>query len=208
MPTVSKKIGGAKNGGTRNVETDKGPKFYPADDISALASKGVTGVRNLAREAKAKGIAKLRASITPGAVLILLAGRFRGRRCVFLKQLPNGLLLVSGPYCVNGIPLRRVNQAYCIATSTKVDVSSVDCSKFDDAYFAKPKGPKRVKKDAKDFIEEDTKAPSGPSEVRTADQKAIDAAMMKSIEKVPMMAKYLKSRFTLSKGQMPHKMQF
>ena len=111
MPTVEKKIGGAKNGGSRKVETDKGPKFYAADDISPLASTGKSGKRNLAREAKSKGIAKLRASITPGTVLILLAGRFRGRRCVFLKQLAKGLLLVSGPYCVNGIPLRRVNQA-------------------------------------------------------------------------------------------------
>lgn len=106
--------------------------WYPADDENKHYKKSPK-VRT----------AKLRKSITPGTVLILLAGRFRGRRVVFLKQLTSGLLLVTGPYKVNGVPLKRVNQAYTLTTSTKVNISGVDVSKIDDALF---KREKRVKK--------------------------------------------------------------
>ncbi len=60
-------------------------RFYPADDVKV--AKGPSPVRNAP---------KLRSSITPGTVLVLIAGRFKGKRVVFLKQLESGLLLVSG----------------------------------------------------------------------------------------------------------------
>jgi len=183
-----------KNGETRVVERPKAPKFYPADDVPVKVPS--------AREAASKGIAKLRKSITPGTVLILLAGRFRGRRCVFLKQLASGLLLVTGPYAVNGIPLRRVNQAYVIATSTKVDVSKVDAKKAVDTDFGKPKVSKSQKKKKEDFF--GTAAENTLSDAKKAAQTAVDGA----IKCDNMMKKYLKARFSLSKGQAPHNMKF
>ncbi|KAE8676482.1 60S ribosomal protein L6 [Hibiscus syriacus] len=130
------------------------PKFYPADVKKPLLKK---------RKPKPT---KLRASITPGMVLILLAGRFMGKRVVFLKQLPSGLLLVTdsiyvclqwltgslGSFKINGVPLRRANQSYVIVTSTKVDISGVNVEKFDDKYFDK-EVEKKNKKGEGEFFE-------------------------------------------------------
>ncbi|KZO90930.1 hypothetical protein CALVIDRAFT_542200, partial [Calocera viscosa TUFC12733] len=86
------KVSGEKNGQMRLIPTKKASRFYPAEDVRKTAKPTV-----------------LRSKITPGTILILLAGRFRGKRVVFLKQLESGLLLVTGPYKANGVPLRRVD---------------------------------------------------------------------------------------------------
>ncbi|KAL4342128.1 hypothetical protein GQ457_08G011780 [Hibiscus cannabinus] len=175
---------------------EKPSKFYPADDVK----------KPLLNKRKPKPT-KLRASITPGTVLILLAGRFMGKRVVFLKQLPSGLLLVTGPFKINGVPLRRVNQSYVIATSTKVDISGVNLEKFDDKYFAK-EVEKKKKKGEGEFFEAEKEDKKKLPEDKKEDQKAVDTSLIKSIEGVPDLKAYLAARFSLKSGMKPHELAF
>lgn len=64
----------------------KAPRVYPADDVAVP--------RRSARHVQKP--TKLKPNLVPGSVLILLAGRFRGKRVIFLKQLASGTLLVTG----------------------------------------------------------------------------------------------------------------
>lgn len=58
-----------------------------------------------------------------------------------------GNLMITGPYQVNGLPLRRVNPRFVIATSTKIPLDGVDVSKYDDAFFNKTKKTKQPAKE-------------------------------------------------------------
>jgi len=141
------------------VIAKKAPRFYPTEDVP----------RPLQSRKSTHRATRLRSSITAGTVLIVLAGRFRGKRVIFLKQLASGLLLVTGPYKVNGVPVRRINQAYVIATSKKVagvDSLKID-SKFNDDYFKKPSAEKKKKTEAEFFAQEKQKKQSQLSALLT-----------------------------------------
>jgi large subunit ribosomal protein L6e len=96
-------------------------------------------------------------------VCIVLAGRYRGKRVVMLKQI-NDTILVTGPFKINGVPLRRINPAYVIATSTKIDLaqaSGLSLDKFDEAYF-KVKKDKKGKSTEEEFFGEGEKVSNTP----------------------------------------------
>merc|ERR1712085_119631 len=139
------------------------------------------GTKDKATKAKTT-TPKLKKKAEPGSVLILLAGRFRGRRVVFLKQLEGGAMLVTGPYAVNGVPLRRVNQRFCIATSTKVDLKGANFSKVTDKYFAREakKGEKKFKKGEEAMFAGSTEK-TGVSAEKKAGQKKMDEALLKNL---------------------------
>ncbi len=48
-----------------------------------------------------------------------------------------------GPQKLNGVSLRRVNQIYVIATSTKLDLSSAKFDNLDDKFFKRVRSAKK-----------------------------------------------------------------
>merc|ERR1712087_464435 len=97
---------------------------------------------------------------------------------------------------VNGVPLRRVNQAYVIATSTKVDISKVDVKSIDDKYFSRAGDEK--KEGEEEFFLGDAPKAAVVSDQRKADQKKVDDALLKAVGAVPMLEAYLAAQFTLT----------
>jgi len=135
---------------------------------------------------------RLRKGLTPGAVVILLTGPYRGRRVIFLKQLEqSGSVLVTGPFGVNGVPLRRVSQRFVIVTSVKVDISGVQgLDQVTDAYFKRPSKQEKLPEEKKKI------------------QLQIDDSIAGAISKEKYMREYLKSYFTIVPGQPPHVVRF
>ncbi|KAF2465446.1 uncharacterized protein BDR25DRAFT_306599 [Lindgomyces ingoldianus] len=177
----------------------KASKYYPAEDEAQLKQARKTAHPT-----------KYRSSLAPGTVLILLSGRFRGKRVILLRQLSQGVLLITGPFKSNGVPLRRVNHRYVIATSTVVDISGIDSEVLEraekDEYWEREKG--RDDKGEDHFFKGETSQKKDTDPQRTEDQKRVDKALIANIRKVQDLEAYLSSNFSLRGNERPHEMVF
>jgi large subunit ribosomal protein L6e len=183
----------------KNAEENKGLRlkknWYPVSDI-----KG-----HFKRACKKPKKSHISAELVPGQVVILLSGRFRGRRVVFLKKLESGLLLVTGPYKYNGVPLKRVNAAYVLPTNTKLNVDAKAADSVSDKLFLR-KMIKREKEE--DFFVDEKAKKERITEDRIKAQNEVDTKVKEAVDAVPMMKDYLRNRFALKNGDKPHLMKF
>ncbi len=173
--------------------------WYPISDAK----------RHFVRKTTAPRPMRARKDITPGQVLIILSGRFRGRRVVFLKNLKSNLLLVTGPYKLNGVPLKRVNAAYVQPTQTRVSLSNVPTlDQVTDAFFkrAESKGDKQDK--SAQFFTDPKARRERITESRRNAQNNVDTEILKAVRAVPQLSAYLSNRFALKNGDKPHAMIF
>ena len=183
----------------KKAEENKGLKFkknwYPVSNLKA----------HFKRKCKIPKKSHISAELTPGQVVIILSGRFRGRRVIFLKKLESGLLLVTGPYKYNGVPLKRVNAAYVLPTNTKINVDGKVAESINDKFFSRVIIKREKEEDF--FVEEKAKKERITDERKKA-QNDIDTVVKKAVDDVPMMKEYLRNRFALKDGDKPHLMKF
>jgi large subunit ribosomal protein L6e len=199
-----KKVGGEKNGGERKVLIKKNTPLLTPERIRPRPKSR----KMLFSQHKRS----LRKTLTPGTVVIILAGRHKGKRAVFLKQLDTGLLLITGPFKLNACPLRRINQIYVIATKTKLDMSKVKVPEsLDDKYFKRAKKAKKATKAGETDIFSSKKEGYVLSDQRKKDQQDVDAQILSVVKAHPdkkYLFGYLGSSWSLRKNEYPHKLIF
>jgi len=125
---------------------------------------------------------RIRSSVVPGRVCIVLAGKNAGRRVVVLKTLKSGLVVITGPKIINTVPMRRVSPAYLIATSIKVDLGQAKAKEvlqknqdiINDSLFAKAKG--RLK-EAKERQKKEEKKPDAEKKEESKEERKLKVVL-------------------------------
>ena len=124
----------------------------------------------------------------------------------------SGNLLVTGPYAINGVPLKRVNPAYVISTSTKVSLDGVTANIDETLFKRQVRFTKNQLKNASETRTKKSEAGQQASSTWRAEAKKIqgtvDGKLVENIKKIEHLGGYLSSRFTLTSGVRPHELTF
>jgi len=200
-PAMKKKaIGGERNGKERLVRAKRFPRYYPTEERPKKF--------RVKRKKFSQHERRFRSSLTPGTIVIMVAGRYAGKRAVIVKHLKSGLLLLTGPHKLNGIPLRRMNQIYVIGTSTKLDLTNAKLDHLDDKVF---KRVKKQKKNAENAIFDTKKEKIQLTDERRKLQQEVDEVVIKAVKAHAdgkLLRRYLKTGFQLWNKMLPHKLKF
>ena len=114
------------------------------------------------------------------------------------------ILNIIGPYSLNGVPLRRVNQKYAIATSTHVSLAGVNVDHIEDSFFAREANDDKGEEEKFFGAAKETVT----SDARKAAQNQVDGQLQANIDKVDKLGAYLGAKFSLSRADKPHLMKF
>jgi large subunit ribosomal protein L6e len=203
---------------TNKQEKVRSAKVALTDEEKKLLQKTLTDLQKEQQQQEATAKSSKKSAVQPGRVVILLTGPYRGRHAVVLKQLQSGLLLITGPHVINGLPLRRVHHKFVITTSTQLDLSKFKLPEHvHDKYFAKPvvtaatRKAQQAEADQNQSIFTPRKQEYVLTEQRKQDQIAIDKQVLAVVKAHPegrLMSQYLASHFFLKNRQYPHKMIF
>ena len=174
---------------------------------------GEAGQQGKNKRTKSTPVPRFRESLSVGTVVILVAGPYKGKRVVIVKQLDSGNIAVTGPYAVNGVPLRRVNPRFVVATSTKLPTAELDTTGVNDAFFNKTKLKCRSKKSESEDVfmgQADQSVERILPEKKVEMQKKVDKILTKFLENPEnaLLKQYLKTRFTLRDRMYPHALKF
>ncbi|KAI6817825.1 hypothetical protein KC340_g15271, partial [Hortaea werneckii] len=103
---------------------------------------------------------------------------------------------------------------YVIATSTNVPIDSIDKSTVEKVgkpeYFARDRKADKKGSEEGFFAQQEGKGAQKKevSSARAEDQKKVDEGLVKAIKKESLLHEYLKSQWSLRKGDKPHEMVF
>jgi ribosomal protein L14E/L6E/L27E len=120
-----------------------------------------------------------------GSIIILLGSKLKGKKSILLKKTREGLFVISGPFCINGISLRRIHPRFVLPTEIKIELNNFNLHFLNDDYF---KFLKKTNKEISDF--ERLKLIS----LHRVRQAVLDKKLKKEIEKNFFLKNYLKTR--------------